>query len=1209
MTTDPAAGRHQDRNRRGKPLSAYLARLICLCVLPLLLLAVWLAVDSVLNTQADRDIVAQSLVKNFSTDIEHQLNARIAALNMLAISPLVDDPSRWEDLYREAQGFHRSFGSHVILADVGTPMHMLFNTRVPFGTALPLLPRPKGHAAAPVALETGQPAVGDTFFGPIAKEPLLAIAVPAMREGKPAFLLLTIFETKQFQERLDKVDLPSGWSLALCDGKGDLIAGRMPSGQKPHGEADSSGRFVVNSSLSHWSVILAIPKNVYRAPVYAAALAVGAGVLGATLMAVVGGMLAGRRLGRSVASLADATPSGARLPDIREIDAVQRLLDEAGERRKTAEDTLRESEQRYRELVQNANSAIVRWRSDGTITFFNEYAQAFFGYTAEEIVGQHVGIIVPESESTGGDLNALVRNIATNPDDCLNFVNENICRDGRRVWMAWTNKPLFDKKGALTEILAVGTDITSRKRMEEALREAKDEAQRRAGEAEERERILNAMMEHIPLGITIADAPDVTIRAVSRYGRELTGRPRERLENIPVDKHVEQWEIYHANGVTPAANEELPLTRATQQGEIVRDEEWVLGRSDGTRIPILCTAAPIRDSEGHITGGVIGWQDITERKHNEQALKESEQMYRTIGEAIPYGVWVTDAIGYCRFVSASFLEMVGMTLEEIQEFGWLHLLPAEDVEPTKEHWLHCVQTGEDFNHEHKFRSADGSFRYVLALGRPVRDAEGDIVNWVGLNLDITERKRTENALRESQTTLEAALASMTDAVFISDAEGRFVQFNEAFATFHRFGSKEECLKTLAEYPDILDVFMDTGELASVDQWAVPRALRGETVSNAEYTLKRKDTGETWVGSYSFGPILDKEGRIVGSVVVGRDVTERKRMEEALRESEQRFRLALRNAPVSVAAQDLDLRYIWAFNQRTAEPDQIVGRFDRELFTPEEAAHITAVKRRVLEENVELHEQMWLNRSGDRMFLDVTWEPIRDRDGRVTGVASATVNLTPIKLAEEALKVSLAEKEVLLKEIHHRVKNNMQVISSLVDLQADEVRDAAMRAVFQDVVHRVRSMALVHEKLYQSPDLARVQLDEYAESLLNYLWRSLPVASGIRLIPDLEPVSLSATSAVPCGLILNELVSNALKHAFGGRTEGEVSVTIRGGEHGLVRLSVRDNGRGLPEGFDWTQGRSLGLRLVQMLAGQLHASVEVSGHNGTQFTVTFTESNI
>lgn len=239
----------------------------------------------------------------------------------------------------------------------------------------------------------------------------------------------------------------------------------------------------------------------------------------------------------------------------------------------------------------------------------------------------------------------------------------------------------------------------------------------------------------------------------------------------------------------------------------------------------------------------------------------------------------------------------------------------------------------------------------------------------------------------------------------------------------------------------------------------------------------------------------------------------------------------------------------------------------------------------------------------------------DEAGELLGGFGISQDITERKQAEHALsereeriRVSLEEKEVLLKEIHHRVKNNMQVISSLVALQADELQDPAMRSVLLDVTDRVRSMALVHEKLYQSGDLARVDFAEYARSLLNYLWRAHGTrASGIRLAMDLAPVWLSVNEALPCGLILNELVSNALKHAFRGRTDGEVAVSLGDSPQRGVRLGVRDDGRGLPEWFDWRQARSLGLRLVQMLAGQLNADVEVSGRKGTEFIITFEES--
>jgi two-component sensor histidine kinase len=211
----------------------------------------------------------------------------------------------------------------------------------------------------------------------------------------------------------------------------------------------------------------------------------------------------------------------------------------------------------------------------------------------------------------------------------------------------------------------------------------------------------------------------------------------------------------------------------------------------------------------------------------------------------------------------------------------------------------------------------------------------------------------------------------------------------------------------------------------------------------------------------------------------------------------------------------------------------------------------------------------------------------------------------LRASEERLRASLEEKEVLLKEIHHRVKNNMQVISSLMALQAEQMPDTALGEVLREVTHRVRSMALVHEKLYQSGDLARVDFADYTRDLLNYLWRAHgQSAAGIHLSLDLAPVMLPVNAAVPCGLILNELAGNALKHAFNGRNDGQVKVSLGPDSDGRVRLAVRDNGIGLASDFDWRQGRSLGLRLVQMLAGQLHAAVAVSRDGGTEFTINF-----
>ncbi|HEX9023604.1 MAG TPA: histidine kinase dimerization/phosphoacceptor domain -containing protein [Geobacteraceae bacterium] len=246
---------------------------------------------------------------------------------------------------------------------------------------------------------------------------------------------------------------------------------------------------------------------------------------------------------------------------------------------------------------------------------------------------------------------------------------------------------------------------------------------------------------------------------------------------------------------------------------------------------------------------------------------------------------------------------------------------------------------------------------------------------------------------------------------------------------------------------------------------------------------------------------------------------------------------------------------------------------------------------------------------------VSAAPVRNADGEIIGSVSVVRDITDRKLAEETLREAhgelarlleertreLAEKEVLLKEVHHRVKNNLQVISSLVGLQADGSRDETVRQVLRDVTDRVRSMALVHEKLYQSANLACIDFAEYSRGLLSYLWRAHG-GSSVRLTLDLEPVSLPVDTAVPLGLILNELAGNALKHAFLGRPGGEVTVSLKGAAGGKISLGVSDNGVGLPEGLDWRRARSLGLRLVQMLAGQIGADVQLASGEGTRFEV-------
>jgi two-component sensor histidine kinase/CHASE2 domain-containing sensor protein len=221
------------------------------------------------------------------------------------------------------------------------------------------------------------------------------------------------------------------------------------------------------------------------------------------------------------------------------------------------------------------------------------------------------------------------------------------------------------------------------------------------------------------------------------------------------------------------------------------------------------------------------------------------------------------------------------------------------------------------------------------------------------------------------------------------------------------------------------------------------------------------------------------------------------------------------------------------------------------------------------------------------------------------VAERTSELTK---ANSDLTGLLSEKDVLLKEIHHRVKNNLQVISSLLNLQSNLIEDDAMREVFAESRNRVRSMALIHEKLYQSEDLSRVDFEDYLRALTNGLQSTLGGrASSVRIAVDVESIKLSVDSAVPCGLIVNELVTNCFKYAFKGREGGEIRIGLKRADAARLSLTVADDGIGFPKTVDFRNTESLGMQIVTTLTEQLDGSISLRNGVGTTFEINFPET--
>jgi two-component sensor histidine kinase len=228
------------------------------------------------------------------------------------------------------------------------------------------------------------------------------------------------------------------------------------------------------------------------------------------------------------------------------------------------------------------------------------------------------------------------------------------------------------------------------------------------------------------------------------------------------------------------------------------------------------------------------------------------------------------------------------------------------------------------------------------------------------------------------------------------------------------------------------------------------------------------------------------------------------------------------------------------------------------------------------------------------------------DGK-TYFTSIIRDLTERQKADEQIKKSLEEKEVLIREVHHRVKNNMQIISSLLNLQTRYVDDKETVNLLKESQNRVKSMAMIHEKLYQSHDLNHINIFDYINSLVKDLFYSYAIPKNqIKTVIKVEEINLNIETAVPCGLIISEIISNSLKYAFPGGREGEVHISLKHNGEKLY-LTISDNGIGFPEGIDFKNTDSLGLRLVNNLTEQIDGELELDRSHGTKFNITFIES--
>ncbi|MCF8199249.1 MAG: PAS domain-containing protein [Sulfuritalea sp.] len=597
-----------------RPLSAVLARLVWLSLLPLLLVAGSLAVFHVYSERTATRAAAERRLVNYAAQIDGFLEARILALNMLASSPLADDPKRWAELYAEAQAFHASFGSHVIFADAGR--QMLFNTRVPFGTALPRLPEArKGRSAAPIALETGKPTVGDIVQGPVINEALVAIVVPGLRDAQVRYLMLVTTTTRELQRRVDAIPMEGGWVLSVRDSAGELVARQAPASFDPARDVDDEWRFAAKSRFSPWAITVEVPRNLVRKPLFDS-LAI---LLLAIVLATLAGQILGRRVaGRVVRQVAALAEPGAAAPpaDIAEIAAVGARID-------SSHAALRERDHKLSAIIGFSPSALSLKTPDGRYALANPNLQRIHHCSEEQIVGKTDFDLYPE---------ATARVFRTNDQQVLDSgtmhsIEEIVPVDGEpRSYMSHVF-PVRDDRGMIEYICRISLDISERKAVERAL--AETQAAALAEQHRARVAALNLMEDAIAARqqgekfFLLAESSsdfigmcdlEMTPLYVNPAGRRMVGLP-----DMAAACRVKVQDYYFPEDRRYIAEEFFPRVLRDGHGDV---EIRLRHFQTGAAVWVFYYLFRLLDAGGTPVGWATVSRDITEQKRAETTLTE-----------------------------------------------------------------------------------------------------------------------------------------------------------------------------------------------------------------------------------------------------------------------------------------------------------------------------------------------------------------------------------------------------------------------------------------------------------------------------------------------------------------------------------------------------------------------------------------------------------
>ncbi len=700
-----------------------------------------------------------------------------------------------------------------------------------------------------------------------------------------------------------------------------------------------------------------------------------------------------------------------------------------------------------------------------------------------------------------------------------------------------------------------------------------------------------------PNPMYIYDPSDLTIKEVNQATVELYGYSKEEMRSLRISDLRPRSEVPKLKKHLSSAS-----NKVFENAGI-----WRHQKKNGDLLYVHILTNPV--SYGEEEYKLVIAQNVTSQL-------DFQQKYQMLFENSLDGVMLTNPNGDILKVNQAACKMLGMSEQEIIREGREGLVAKDDkLERALEK---RSETGQ----------FSGELTFIHRTGRrfPVELTTSVFTNSAGeqrtslIFRDISERKKTEKALRNQRDFTEVVLNSLPGIFFLLNEKGEVIRWNDHSTDVFGLTSQEIEGRPAVDFVHEEDKQRILNEIAKVFE---------EGHSTVELKLNTADNSTAFYRFVANKFQQDDRTYIIGS---GVDVTKQKELEHILssllqeeqtqrKEAESdrdKLKKMFEKAPSpKCVLEGPEFRYVIANEsyRKVIGKDDIIGKKLTDVLPEIESQGIVDILKRVYlsgkpymgkEKPVKIPKGE--SEAKEDYIFNLLFAPLFDENGEVYGIFVEALDVSDQLNYQHQLEESLKEKETLLAEIHHRVKNNLAIVSSMMELQALDSDDATLQETLRTGQQRIQTIAIIHELLYESESLSYVNLGKNIKQLIDSLQNMYGDAKEISIEVQSEQIALNINQAIPCALMINEVVTNAFKHAFKEREEGTITVKLQEDE-GLVQVDIADDGAGLPEGVDLDRSKTLGMTLINSLVQQLEGDLEISSDEGTRFLFEFEKSDV